>query len=280
MCTIPLLTRICRESINDPQELYDTLRLRGMDLITVTDHDSIDAVESLRRYDDFFLSEEVTCHLPSGTELHVAVYDITERDHVELQRRRDDLPSFVAYCRQRDLLFCVNHMFSGLTGRRMRQDFEHFVQEFPAFETRNGTMLKIANQSAQDLAGRFRKVETGGSDAHTLKGAGKTYTQVSGARDVREFIQGLKAGRSSVAGKHGDSLQLTRILADIGLDMMSERAWTAVLLPLVAVLPAVTLINFVLEATFARTWALRTAGLSTVSTPVLSPEMALAPELE
>ena len=44
-----------------------------MDLVTVTDHDSIDAAERLRRHPDFFLSEEVSCLTPSGTELHVGV---------------------------------------------------------------------------------------------------------------------------------------------------------------------------------------------------------------
>ena len=88
MCTVPLARRFCQESYNDPMEVYWGLKRRGMDLVTVTDHDSIDAVECLRHYPDFFLSEEVTCTLPSGTGVHVGVYDITERDHTEIQRRR------------------------------------------------------------------------------------------------------------------------------------------------------------------------------------------------
>ena len=42
------MKRICRESYNDPHDVYETLKRRGMDLVTVTDHDSIDAVEPLR----------------------------------------------------------------------------------------------------------------------------------------------------------------------------------------------------------------------------------------
>jgi predicted metal-dependent phosphoesterase TrpH len=97
MCTVPVLKRICRESYNDPLEVYETLKLRGMDLVTVTDHDSIDAVEPLRRHHDFFLSEEVSCVTGSGTNLHMGVYGIEERHHVELQRRRDDAASLLAY---------------------------------------------------------------------------------------------------------------------------------------------------------------------------------------
>ena len=82
-----VLNRVCRESYNDPAEVYETLKRRGMELVTVTDHDSIDAVESLRRHPDFFLSEEVSCRTASGTHLHMGVYGIEERDHIQLQRR-------------------------------------------------------------------------------------------------------------------------------------------------------------------------------------------------
>jgi predicted metal-dependent phosphoesterase TrpH len=82
MCGVPLLGAICRESYNDPVAVYQKLKRLGMDLVTVTDHDSIGAVEALRSRPDFFLSEEVSCNLPTGTKLHVGVYDITERDHI------------------------------------------------------------------------------------------------------------------------------------------------------------------------------------------------------
>src|SRR5260370_23512242 len=48
MCTVPGLRRICRESYNDPLAVYEKLKRLGMDLVTIADHDSIDAVEALR----------------------------------------------------------------------------------------------------------------------------------------------------------------------------------------------------------------------------------------
>ena len=99
MCTIPVLRHVCRECYNEPEALYETLKQRGMNLVTITDHDSIGAVERLRSRADFFLSEEVTCTTPSGSEFHMGVYDITERQHLELQSRRDDFDSLIAYLR-------------------------------------------------------------------------------------------------------------------------------------------------------------------------------------
>src|SRR5713226_2049909 len=103
MCTVPVMDRICRESYSEPGAVYDTLKQRGMDLITVTDHDSIDAVQLLGRQSDFFLSEEVSAVSPSGTRLHMGVYDIQEHHHGEIQRRRDDLMALVAYLGEQQL---------------------------------------------------------------------------------------------------------------------------------------------------------------------------------
>ena len=68
-CTTPVFRHFCRESYSDPEELYVRLKRRGMGLVTLTDHDSIDGLEALRGHGDFFMSEEVTCRMPSGTGL-------------------------------------------------------------------------------------------------------------------------------------------------------------------------------------------------------------------
>jgi predicted metal-dependent phosphoesterase TrpH len=164
MCTIPVLKRYCRESYNDPLALYETLKRRGMHIVTVTDHDSVGAADALRRFPDFFVSEEVTCILPGGTEAHIAVYDITERQHVEIQARRNEVPRLIAYLREQDLLFGVNHAFSALTGRRQAADFALFESEFPLLETRNGHIPARSNRTAERTAERWGKIATAGSE--------------------------------------------------------------------------------------------------------------------
>jgi predicted metal-dependent phosphoesterase TrpH len=259
MCTIPVLNRICRECYNDPEEVYETLKRRGMGLVTVTDHDSIDAVERLRRHPDFFLSEEVSCRTSSGTDLHIGVYGVEERDHIQMQRRAGDFPSLLAYLRERKLLFSVNHAFSGLTGSRTRADFEEFIEEFPAVETRNGQMLEVANRYAEEMALLAGTVAVGGSDAHTLECLGKTYTEVRDARTPVEFLEGLKRGRGDVRGESGDYGKLTRAVAGIGCSMIAEHPWAVVLAPLIALIPAITLINLLRETWFADAWGRKLA---------------------
>jgi predicted metal-dependent phosphoesterase TrpH len=257
MCTIPLLRRVCRESYNEPLAVYDKLKRIGMDLVTITDHDSIDAAEALRSRPDFFLSEEVTCRLPSGTELHMGVYDITERDHVELQRRRDDFESLSAFLRQRNLLFSANHIFSSLTGRRVLADFELFEREFPAFETRNGHMLARANENAAALADLAGKIEVGGSDAHAMTSVGCAWTAVPRARSRQEYLDGLRRGQGRVRGATGGYWKLTRDVLTIGGHMMRQNPITLPIALLSGAVPVIMAGNYVKEFVFARWWMSR-----------------------
>jgi predicted metal-dependent phosphoesterase TrpH len=257
MCTIPLLSRVCAESYNQPQEVYEKLKRLGMDLVTITDHDSIGAMEELRSRPDFFLSEEVTCRLPSGGELHVGVYDITERDHIELQRRRNDFESFRVYLEERDLFYSANHIFSSLTGVRKIEDFELFEHAFPALETRNGHMLKIANENAALLADFAARAEVGGSDAHAIASVGCAYTVVPYARDKREYLDGLRRGLGRVRGETGGYLKLSRDLWSIGGSMVKSNPWTLPVSLLGVAVPLVTLGNYVVESVFARWWMSR-----------------------
>ena len=255
LCTIPLLNRICRESYSDPEAVYQTLKRRGMDLVTVTDHDSIDAAEQLRRYPDFFLSEEVTCHTPSGTEIHVGVYGIEERDHMELQRRRDDVPALAAYLDERKIFFSINHVFSSLTGRRTDLDFLMFQEMFPGMETLNGQIPSINNSTAAVLARDWRKAVVGGSDAHTLASLGRTYTEVPSADGIRNYLRGLRHGHAHTSGASGNYFKLTAAVAEIGVSLVREHPAMALLSPLFLAVPVVTAINYVCEILFERKWS-------------------------
>ena len=255
MCTVPIARHFCRESYNDPEAVYRTLKRRGMDLVTVTDHDSIDAAEHLRHYPDFFLSEEVTCTTPSGTEIHVGVYGIEERHHLELQRRRSDVPALAAYLQEQKIFFSINHVFSSLTGRRTEPDFEMFEDLFPAMETLNGHIPAINNRAAAQLAEDWQKSAVGGSDAHTLETLGLTYTEVAAADSIGGYLEAVRQGRGQVRGACGNYAKLTRAVLGIGSSLVRERPWAFVLTPCMLVVPLVTLVNYFCELSFHARWS-------------------------
>src|ERR1700682_16165 len=91
----------CRDCYSRPLDVYKTAKRRGMDLVTITDHDSIggclELLDRLGDLPDFIMGEEVTVRFPEFQhEVHVAVYGLSERQHVEVQRLRPDGEELVA----------------------------------------------------------------------------------------------------------------------------------------------------------------------------------------
>jgi predicted metal-dependent phosphoesterase TrpH len=260
MCSTPGLSRICKESYNEATEVYARCKSLGMTIVTLTDHDSIDAAECLRKNRDFFLSEEVTVRMPSGTEMHLGVYAITEKDHTEIQRRRRDFIALLMYLTERKIFFSVNHVFSGLTGHREEDDFNWFASYVPAFETRNGQMWPEANKSAERLAAKLGKIGIAGSDSHTLAGLALTFTEVPGARTIEEFFSGLRAQRGVVRGEHGRYTKLTIDIYRFAACLLREKPWAGAILPLTIFIPAITATHWLNEIRFCKLWSAKLEG--------------------
>src|SRR5208337_1623574 len=122
--TLPLLRHICDECYSEPEAVYAEARHRGMDLVTITDHDTIEGALSIAGRPDTFVSEEVTCLLPNHRELHVGVYDLSEAQHECIAARRRDPEALFAYIAEQKLPATLNHPFSALTGHRRTADLQ------------------------------------------------------------------------------------------------------------------------------------------------------------
>src|SRR5271169_342412 len=141
----------CRDCYSRPLDVYKTAKRRGMDLVTITDHDSIggclELLDRLGELPDFIMGEEVTVGFPAFRhEVHVAVYGLNEAQHREIQRLRPNGEELVPYLRQNRLLFVLNHLFHDWSdGARVHQFIERMAQLFDVFEVRNGSQLSEHN---------------------------------------------------------------------------------------------------------------------------------------
>jgi predicted metal-dependent phosphoesterase TrpH len=204
-----------RDCYSAPEAVYRVAKARGMDLVTITDHDSIDGcLEFLDRHpdaDDFFMGEEVTCRFPDGDiEVHLGVYGLTEAIHRELQRLRGNVFDAAAYLRQRGIFFALNHLLFFYRGQTALDRYLRLLDEVPAVEARNGAMLPVHNALVEEAARRSgRLAMTAGSDAHTLRRIGRTFADVPGAANAREFLAGLARGEGCPGGAHGSVGALT-----------------------------------------------------------------------
>jgi len=208
-----------RDCYSAPEAVYRTAKSRGMDMVTITDHDSIDGcLEFLDRHPDardFFLSEEIECRFPGlPLKVHVAAYGIDERVHREIQPLRENVYEVTEYLRRHGVLFALNHLFFFFNHQLSLEAYLRAVLPlFPAFEARNGTMLAAHNILIEDIlreaGGHAGPVLLAGSDSHTLAGVGTTYTEAPG-RNCEEFLENLRAGQTRVGGRHGGVLRVAR----------------------------------------------------------------------
>ena len=208
----------CRDCYSRPLDVYWTAKRRGMDLVTITDHDSIDGclelLERLGRRDDFITGEEVSATFPQFNHtVHLGVYGLNEAQHREIQRLRPNVQELVPYLRQQNLLFALNHFFHNFGDPERVLAFTQRMSElFDVFEVRNGSQERDHNTLTAHLVETFRQRGRtvgviGGSDAHTLRRLGRTYTVCSAAHRG-EFLDAIRAGRSQVCGAHSNHLSL------------------------------------------------------------------------
>jgi predicted metal-dependent phosphoesterase TrpH len=197
---------------SDPVDVYRTARARGMDLVTITDHDSIDGcLELLDRCPDvehFVVGEEVSCRFPDGDiEVHLGVYGMTEALHRQLQPLRRNVFDVISCLRGHGVFFTLNHLLHFYRGQAPLASYLQLALDVPALEARNGAMLPEHNtlieQYARALSQGWGLV--GGSDAHTLRRIGRTWTEVPGATTSAEFMTGLREGRGRPGGEHGSA---------------------------------------------------------------------------
>jgi predicted metal-dependent phosphoesterase TrpH len=208
----------CRDCYSQPLDVYFTAKRRGMDLITITDHDSLEGcLEVLHRLGelpDFITGEEVSACFPAFNHtVHIGVYGFTEAHHREMQELRANGEELVAYLRHAQLLYVLNHFFHDFGNHRYVVGFvERMAELFDVFEVRNGSQQREHNLLVARLLERYRRNGrrvgmVGGSDAHTLRRLGHTYT-ASPARNREEFLRDIHAGRTEVFGQHSDHLSL------------------------------------------------------------------------
>lgn len=207
-----------RDCYSKPIDVYRRAKERGMDLVTITDHNSIDGcLELLNRYGDmpdFLIGEEVTARLPRFQhEIHVGVYGHNEEQHREIHKLRGNAEELVAYLRRGNLLYVLNHFFHDFwNAAKVREFIDRMAELFSVFEVRNGTLQREHNTLIAALLERFRNLgrlvsAVAGSDSHTLRRIGRSYT-ASPARNREEFIADIRAGRNRVFGPHSNHLSL------------------------------------------------------------------------
>lgn len=245
----------CPECYSAPEQVYDQAMARGMDLVTITDHDTIDgAMELVRRgFERFIVGEEVSVVFPEDRcLLHVVVWGLSPDQHEQIGRLglRQDVYQFAGWLAENRLAHSFAHPLYVQNGRLTRWHIERAALLFKGFEIRNGAHADAQNQAIERFIDRltpgfvhrlvqehgieplwarvWEKARTGGSDDHGLLNIGRTWTGVPIGHDEHiddphEFFRRVMQSGSIAGGIGGHSALLAHQLATVGAHYYADR---------------------------------------------------------
>ncbi len=224
MTSLYPLSLIMRESYNTPEGVYRRAKARGMDLVAITDHDTISGALTIADRPDVIVGCEVTASFPNDNcDVHLNVLDITESQFADIDRLRSNITELLPYLKREGIFTSLNHVASGVNGQVTATHIAAMMPWIDALEVRNGSRLPSQNRTATVLAEACGKVGVAGSDAHTGKGLGQTWITADRATNRAEFMHELRLGRVRVEGRDGNYWRLAADIMNFAGGFYGER---------------------------------------------------------
>jgi hypothetical protein len=219
------------ESFTDPLELYHAERARGMDFVTVTDHNTLAGSLAIAHLPGTFLSCEFDTWFPEDQQrVHVVALGIDERTFAVANAARENIYDLVTCLREAEVTHYLAHPLFDMSGRLTPDTVERMLLLFKVLEGRNGARTTRSNgllraiaaqltqEQLEEMAERqgiapygetpWRKALTGGSDDHSGLFAASAFTEAGGDGTPQGFLRAVAAGDCTHSGIDGDSRTL------------------------------------------------------------------------
>ena len=237
------------ESYTEPALAYATAKRRGMDLVALTDHNTISGALEIAHHPDVLIGVEVTAAFPEDrVPVHVLVWGVDEPRWADMDRLRDNLYELLDYLDAAGLPCALAHPLHRVGAELTADHVERCLLLFRLWEGRNGSRPAATNQVAARIAasarpdlldrladkhgisprGRGAPALTGGSDDHGAFDIGMTWTAMPAVRGPRDALDHLRAGRVEPGGQHGDPAALAHSVGSLAAKAYLERGTAAV----------------------------------------------------
>jgi glycosyltransferase involved in cell wall biosynthesis len=203
-----------------------------MDYVTITDHDSIDGCLEIAHLPRTFISEQVTTYFPhDACKLHILVWGISEQQHRDIERVRENIFDLQRYLQRAQIAHAVAHPLYSVNGKLEAVHLEQLILLFKHFEGINGLRDALLSDLAQTLfeqltpekidvlANRhgvapthtepWRKILVAGSDDHGGQFAASAFTETPTARSAEQFLKSIRNGDCRPCGQSGTPLILS-----------------------------------------------------------------------
>jgi glycosyltransferase involved in cell wall biosynthesis/predicted metal-dependent phosphoesterase TrpH len=194
------------ECATPPEEVHALAKRRGMDFVTITDHDTIAGVLEIADRRDVFVSEELTARFRGEPQaVHVLCYGITPGDHEWLQAHAGDVETVAAYLHEHEIACALAHPFYAVEAPLTARHRRRLAELFPIWEVRNGSRARELNLPAAIYIDTHGGIGIGGSDDHAGVDVGRTWSETPHAATPEAFLAHVRAGRVGALGDQGSA---------------------------------------------------------------------------
>src|SRR5919197_6049120 len=194
------------ECATPPEEVYELAKRRGMDFVTITDHDTIGGALAIADRPDVFVSEELTARFRGeAQQVHVLCLGITPDDHEWLQAHAGDVEVVAEYLHEHEIACALAHPFYAVSAPLTPRHRRRLAQIFPIWEVRNGSRAPELNMPAAIYIDTHGGTGIGGSYDHAGVDIGRTWTEAPAAATPEEYLAHVRAGRVSARGDQGSA---------------------------------------------------------------------------
>lgn len=199
-----------------PEALYKKGREQGLDYITFTDHDTVEAYDRMG-WEREGLVPGVEMKLKDmkvvGHTIHINIYTLNKKQFEELYEiahKQCCLESFVDYCNENGLPFTYNHPFWNEPDEKpnIGAIFE-IAKLFPVLEY-NMHRVWRKNRLTFELARKFKRGLVATTDTH-IGDIGEAFTLAKG-ETFKEFFNNIKKGSAYLFAK---DLTVSNLLKEI-----------------------------------------------------------------
>ncbi len=211
------------ECATEPEEVYELAKRRGMDFVTITDHDTIAGALAVAHLPGVFISEELTVWFKGEPQaVHVLCYGITPDDHEWLQAHNYSVEECAEYLDDRGLTAALAHPFFAVEAPLTPRHRRRLAQLFPIWETRNGSRAKELNLPAFVYIETHGGTGIGGTDDHAGIDIGRTFTETPLAHNPTEFLAHIRAGNAVSHGDQGGAAKWTHAAMSLAIRALGD----------------------------------------------------------
>ena len=194
------------ECATPPEEVHALAKRRGMDFVTITDHDTIAGVLEIADRPDVFVSVELTARFRGEPQaVHVLCLGITPDDHEWLQAHAGDVETVAAYLGEHEITCALAHPFYAVEAPLTARHRRRLAELFPIWEVRNGARARELNLPAAIYIDTHGGTGIGGSDDHAGIDIGRTWSETPPAATPEQFLAHVRSGRVSASGDQGSA---------------------------------------------------------------------------